>query len=448
METPLNRIVQGIARDVRRTDMLWAAGLSGGICAILGWSTGAWLEAGLIFLASSAGLFLRYHFIRIKNDPQIRQSVEEELLIFERLRAVLQALPEPVILLRQGGTIDLVNPAAEALANGIQTGMPLTSVLRAPALSEAIRLSVLEGKSKTADFIYHGTTDHDCRAYISPLKVEMEDGSRHLLVFISDLSQERRLNEMRSDFIANASHELRTPLTSMLGFIETLRGHAKDDPEASERFLGIMEDQARRMQRLVKDLMSLSTIELNENIPPGEMVDLVQLAEDVTAALAPVAENFGGMVSVENCLPDTTEIPGDRDELFQVMQNLIENALKYSGESPRVTVRIGRGEAGFEAPDILRTGDTPAQIATRANFSPDDLVYFQVRDEGEGIGRVHLPRLTERFYRTDVEKSRSRGGTGLGLAIVKHIVNRHKGGLQIESSPGHGAAFTVYFLPQ
>ena len=234
----------------------------------------------------------------------------------------------------------------------------------------------------------------------------------------------------------------------MLGFIETLRGHAKDDPEVQERFLGIMHDNAERMLRLVRDLMSLSSIELNEHMPPLERIDALGVAEDVAASLAPVADEYDGTLSVDNRLPEGRSlVSGDRDELIQVVQNLADNALKYSGRKPEVTIRLGLGLPDAPGPDAVRTGDTAPQIAARAGLKVDDLVYVQVRDKGQGIERADLPRLTERFYRVDVAESRSRGGTGLGLAIVKHIVNRHNGGLQIESSAGHGSSFTCFLRP-
>lgn len=453
MQHSLDHAIQKITRDVRRADFLWAAGLSGGACLIFAIMAGAPASGLLLFLVIAIGLVIRYQMTKIKWPAPIRSAIEDQLEIFARFQAVLNALPEPVILLKMNGTIDALNPATKDLAGDIKIGSHLTSVLRAPPLREAIEHVSTTGERQIAEFKFHGASEHDCRAYCIPLKSKFnqqdtEDNSQNrLLVFISDLSQERRLNKMRTDFIANASHELRTPLTSMIGFIETLRGHAKDDPEATEKFLGIMEAQAQRMQRLVQDLMSLSTIEMNENIQPNEKICLVSIADDVKAALRPVIEKYNGTLEVDNQLENNLLIPGDRDELFQVIQNLSENALKYSDMSTACIV-IGRGKASFVEEAVIRSGDTPEQIAARAGLRIDDLVYVQLRDYGQGIDRTHLPRLTERFYRADTEKNHSRGGTGLGLAIVKHIVNRHKGGLQIESSAGKGSAFTVYLLPK
>jgi two-component system phosphate regulon sensor histidine kinase PhoR len=227
---------------------------------------------------------------------------------------------------------------------------------------------------------------------------------------------------MRTDFVANASHELRTPLSSIKGFIETLQTSAKDDPEARARFLGIMLAQAERMQRLVDDLLSLSRIELEEHIAPQERQALGALALEVTEALAPMAEERRTELRAE-IEPPGPIVRGDRDQLAQALGNLVENALKYGGGAP-VRVSLERDEA-----------ERPGMIG------------LSVRDSGEGIAREHLPRLTERFYRVSVKRSRDQGGTGLGLAIVKHILSRHRGELEIESAPGEGSRFTLW-LPR
>jgi two-component system phosphate regulon sensor histidine kinase PhoR len=233
-----------------------------------------------------------------------------------------------------------------------------------------------------------------------------------------DLTSARRLENMRADFVANASHELRTPLASLLGFIETLQGPARNDAAARERFLEIMREQGRRMARLVDDLLSLSRIEMRAHVEPSEVVDLGALVAQMVRTLSPLAQEQG--VSLDLSLPGgECWVQGDRDELLQLTENLVENAVKYGASGQRVEVAL--------AP---RPGDRPH-------------VELSVRDYGPGIPTEHLPRLTERFYRVDVGQSREKGGTGLGLAIVKHIVNRHRGRLDIESEPGRGAVFRV-----
>jgi two-component system phosphate regulon sensor histidine kinase PhoR len=235
----------------------------------------------------------------------------------------------------------------------------------------------------------------------------------------------RRAEDMRADFVANASHELRTPLAAVSGFIDTLRGHARNDEEARDRFLEIMNVEASRMRRLIDDLLSLTRIELNEHNPPAGVVDVVAVVQSAVLALAPLAQkdNITVEISPEN---QHFAVVGDVDELTQVFQNLIHNAIKYGREDSTVRVSFARVESGSR-----REG---GQISVA------------IEDEGEGIPREAIPRLTERFYRVDVKRSRERGGTGLGLAIVKHILNRHQGRLHIESTLGLGSTFTV-FLP-
>jgi two-component system phosphate regulon sensor histidine kinase PhoR len=227
----------------------------------------------------------------------------------------------------------------------------------------------------------------------------------------------RRGEQMRVDFIANVSHELRTPLASLAGFIETLQGQARDDAAARERFLGIMADQTSRMGRLVEDLLSLSQIELDEHNRPAGRVDIPTRVDQTLEELEPVARERS--VTLIADLPEgLPPVNGDGDQVAQVLRNLIENAIKYGREGGEVRIAAAR------------VGDT---------------VSLTVQDNGEGIPREHLHRLTERFYRVDAARSRRAGGTGLGLAIVKHIVNRHRGRLAITSTPGEGSRFTVFW---
>jgi two-component system, OmpR family, phosphate regulon sensor histidine kinase PhoR len=254
------------------------------------------------------------------------------------------------------------------------------------------------------------------------------------------------VEKTRADFLANASHELRTPLASLSGFIETLRGHAREDVGARDRFLGIMQAQAERMSRLIDDLMSLSRIELNEHVPPSGVVDLGAAVSDVADALSPIARERGVKITLELPKPGQARVIADRDQIVQVAQNLIDNALKYSGMGDEVTVAIASGLTAESA-----TAGQNAEASRLPLLTPDHTgetyAAFRVSDQGAGIAREHLPRLTERFYRVEGQKSGERAGTGLGLAIVKHIVNRHRGGLTVESQPGVGTTFAVY-LPQ
>jgi two-component system phosphate regulon sensor histidine kinase PhoR len=241
----------------------------------------------------------------------------------------------------------------------------------------------------------------------------------YVLVF-KDQSEARRIDRMRADFIANASHELRTPLASIAGFIETLRGPARNDPAAREQFLQIMQNQTGRMARLIDDLLSLSRLEMKPYLKPGTEVDLRQTIESVIDSLGPMARD-NGVVIERAFAAGPLNVPGDRDELFQVFENLLENACKYGQSGGRVVVSMARG-----------------------NDKPEPGIDVTIRDFGPGIPEEHIPRITERFYRVDVETSRTQKGTGLGLSIVKHILTRHNARLSIKSEVGKGAAFSVH----
>jgi two-component system phosphate regulon sensor histidine kinase PhoR len=336
-------------------------------------------------------------------------------------QTLLESIPDPLLLLDSRGWVVDANPAAHRLFGARITDRALASVLRNPSLLDAVERAIADGAVAEVAFTLPVPVARHLRAVLSPLRSGDAGAPTPrgpvLLVLFRDLTAMHRLEAMRGDFVANVSHELRTPLSILSGFIETLRGPARDDPEARDRFLDIMEDQARRMARLIDDLLSLSRIEMDEHVRPTGQVDLVAAARTVTAALQPLADAAG--VVLEVTLPESLpRAIGEHDQLVQVLQNLIDNAIKYGASGGRVTI-----EAGIPA--------APGQVAVA------------VRDHGEGIARTHLPRLTERFYRIDDARSRARGGTGLGLAIVKHVVNRHNGRLVIDSEPGRGSVFTV-----
>ena len=336
-------------------------------------------------------------------------------------REVLEGLPDPVLLVETSGRVILANQAMRALIGTDIERKHVSAVLRTPAVLEAVLRTAGTGEPASFEFMLHVPVERHYRAYVARTLQEP-----HLTtLLLHDLTAVKRAEEARADFIANASHELRTPLAAVSGFIDTLRGHAKDDEVAREKFLGIMSDEASRMRRLINDLLSLTRIELNEHVPPSGTVDVVGVVRDAAAALAPLAEADKVTITVESA-DNIPAVTGERDELIQLFQNLIQNAIKYGKAGGHVRVNIGL---------------SPASVPGRR--SPLSTVSIVVRDDGEGIPREAIPRLTERFYRVDVKRSRERGGTGLGLAIVKHIVNRHQGRLQIESQPGEGSQFTV-----
>ncbi|HXI86430.1 MAG TPA: ATP-binding protein [Parvularculaceae bacterium] len=454
MQDDLATLIRKTAAQMRARDFTWVIAIAAGLGVVLvALGRLEWRLGLAAFVAFAAALAIRYRFssARVWAEP-VQRIVDAELSVREaelsslRLaRGVAQALPEPLIIIDGDGVIELANPAAEEFVGAAPIeGRHIALAVRAAAVFEAAESVAKKKAPQTVDFTTTGGVERSCRAFITPL----EGGGSRALIFIRDLTSERRLEQMRADFIASASHELRTPLASVIGFIETLRGPAKMDEEARERFLTIMQGQAERMQRLVADLMSLSRIELNEHVPPNAMLDLGETARDVIDAVQPLLEQSGAIVDFECGEGGPFAILGDKDEIFQAIQNLLDNALKYGGDPALVKVRVGRGPApsiSGEGEIAHRAGDSAAQTAARRMIDQGELVYLTVRDFGPGIERSDLPRLTERFYRVNVERSRKSGGTGLGLAIVKHIVNRHKGGLQVESRLGAGTAFTCYF---
>lgn len=457
MQDDLKELITKTAARVRLRDFTWAVGISAGVgLTMLASGLARWEFVLIAWVAFLAALAVRYRFSSGRVWARPIQSIVEsglsaqqaEIANLQIARGVAQALPEPLFILDTDGIVEHANPAAEDLVGSKEIeGRHFAAVLRSPDVFEAAESVLRTHEPQTVDFMTTGAIERSCRAFVAPLGA---DGARtRSLVFIRDLTSERRLEQMRADFIASASHELRTPLASLLGFIETMKDHAKDDPEAQERFLPIMQAQAERMQRLVADLMSLSRIELNEHVPPRDLLNLADIANDVVDSFSPLFNQAGAIVDFINDAAEPPMIRGERDQVFQAIQNLLDNAVKYGGDPALIKVRVGRGAApplAEEGEPGHRAGDSAAQTASRLGVQIDDLVYVQIRDFGPGVERAVLPRLTERFYRVNVERSRKSGGTGLGLAIVKHVLNRHQGGFQIESRLAGGTAFNCYFL--
>ncbi|WP_421698804.1 ATP-binding protein [Ancylobacter sp.] len=392
-----------------------ALGLAGAIWAGA-MNAGAGLTIGLL-VAFAALLPTRKRPVaaalaRFSGEPRPSPRAEE------RLPALVRALPEAALLLDARGTVLAANTAAVGLLASVRVGDPVSFAVRVPEVLEALRASVADGTARRIEFAERVPLDRWLRADIVPIRPGLlREGAPIEAVLLSfvDLTPQRRVEQMRVDFVANASHELRTPLASLSGFIETLQGPARNDANARERFLKIMNEQARRMSRLIDDLLSLSRIELNAHLRPEAAVDLAAVVGHVREALAPLGRERG--VDILFTPPaEPVEVRGDRDELIRVFENLVENALKYGGTGGRVEITVAR-----EGTDAVAT----------------------VRDYGPGIAPEHVPRLTERFYRVDTAHSREQGGTGLGLAIVKHIVARHRGKMGIESTPGVGSTFSV-----
>src|SRR6056297_1544535 len=325
------------------------------------------------------------------------------------LASVLAGMPLAALLIGPDERIAAANDSAcDMMGQGI-VGRHFLTALRQPDVLEAIEATLRDrARRKTGYQISEAGRDSSFEVHVAYVETEREQAA-----------------QMRRDFVANVSHELRTPLTALMGFIETLQGPARRDETAIDRFLGIMQTEAARMERLVRDLLSLSRVEGEERVRPREAVDLAEVIGSVVYMLRPLARERGTELVFEGA--EGMQVPGNADQLQQVFTNLVENAIKYGGAENRITITLDRHPKDA----TLRM---PAIVA-------------RVRDTGPGIDPLHIPRLTERFYRVDTHRSREMGGTGLGLAIVKHIVNRHRGRLRISSTPGEGSEFTV-ILPR
>jgi two-component system phosphate regulon sensor histidine kinase PhoR len=351
---------------------------------------------------------------------------------------LIEALAEPAMYIDAQGKVEAANAPARKQFRIIGADPMLSAVVRRPELLGAVQLARQEGEAQRFEFVERDETDRYFACVAAPL-------GRGVLVSMHDLTEIKRAEFARVDFLANASHELRTPLTSLAGFIETLRGPAKDDAGARERFLEIMHGQAERMRRLVSDLLSLSRIELVEHRPPEGEADLASVASEAADALLPLARQRGVKLSVTGV--DEVGVTGVRDELTQVAQNLIDNAIKYSEKGDTVEIEVLSGLTREEAEARAgRQWDGSGRMSIVAGpGAPDGRTRYavlRVSDSGPGIERQYLPRLSERFYRVDPGRG-LRPGTGLGLAIVKHVVQRHRGELLVESEPGRGSAFGV-----
>lgn len=326
-------------------------------------------------------------------------------------RALVERLPDPLMKLDAAGNVLWRNQSAVN-----EFGTETAALLRHPAFRAALAQGVQGGQPVRASVVMAVPMQRDLDCTVIPV-------GGPVYVLVADRTRERSLEKTRADFVANSSHELRTPLASLIGFIETLRGPAADDVEAQKRFLGIMAEQAARMQRLIDDLLSLSRIEISEHQPPDELQNLTPMFERILAGLEPMLKANATRIEV-SIPPDLPRVPADADQLTQLFTNLLDNAIKYGKREGCVKLIAARAGADsrFEANGVV----------------------VSVADDGVGIARDHIPRLTERFYRVDKGRSRAVGGTGLGLAIVKHVINRHRGRLAIDSVEGKGTIFTVW----
>jgi two-component system phosphate regulon sensor histidine kinase PhoR len=375
-----------------------------------------WYEAGSALTGFAAlNLLLMIALVwptgRGEVAPPLRVSGEATSPEF---RHAIDALPSPTILVDRRGIVIHTNPAGAAAFAGLRAGFPLSAAMRDPELLARLEAVLRAEREAMIELVERVPVERSFSVVIRRM-----EGGKVVVLHLTDTTKARQVERMRADFVANASHELRTPLASILGFVETLQGPAKNDAAAHTRFLEIIATQARRMTRLINDLLSLSRLEMNAHIQPSEPVDLRAVLLHLLDVLGGLAAERG--VTFEHQLAADADyvVAGDRDELLRLGENLIENAIKYGGSGGKVQLRLWKDGAE---------------------------VGFEVRDFGPGIAFEHLPRLTERFYRINTEESRVQGGTGLGLAICKHIVTRHRGRLEIDS-PERAGTVALVMLP-
>jgi two-component system, OmpR family, phosphate regulon sensor histidine kinase PhoR len=439
MLAAMTRVFGARSRLDRIPALAWAAGAVAVVAAIMAFSHSPWAALLMVF-AAAACVWTAREMRRFIIQPR---TEEIELVGLAELAPLLEAMPDPALLVDSEGRIAGSNAAARRQMQFEKRGQFLTSIIRHPDVLEALQAAVHGGETRAVEYETPTQAERHTRCYVAPVTWGADRAA--MLVF-HDQTARISTERMRADFLANASHELRTPLASLTLLIETLNGPARDSEQDRDRFLAMMQVQADRMRRLIDDLLSLSRIELDEHVPPSDRADLVQVAAEVIDTQNSIARDRA--VRFRLVAPDRpVHVVGERFQLAQVIQNLVDNAVKYSPEGGEVTIEIGASgdredamtKAGRRWDDAGRiTLLTPASAANRS------YAYVRVEDCGAGIPRRYLPRLGERFFRVERELGDERGGTGLGLAIVKHIVNRHRGGLMVESQPGVGSAFIAY----
>lgn len=417
----------------------WAAGVLAVGSGLLALSADVW-AAGLMLAAAGACMWAAHETKRFEIAP--RRDEDIEFVGLSELTPLLEAMPDPALLIDAEGRIVGSNAAARQRMQFEARGQFLTSILRHPDVLEAVQAAVRDGATRAVEYETPTQAERYTRCYMAPVTWGAERAA--MLVF-HDQTARISTERMRADFLANASHELRTPLASLTLLIETVSGPARDNTADRDRFLKMMQVQADRMRRLIDDLLSLSRIELDEHVPPSDRADLADVAAEVIDAMSAVANERG--VRIELKRPEgPVRVVGERFQLAQVVQNLVDNAMKYTPGEGVVEVEVGVSGDREEAMAAARRWPEAGRVAllTPAAVANRSYAFLRVEDAGPGIARRFLPRLGERFFRVEREMGDERGGTGLGLAIVKHIVNRHRGGLLVESQPERGTAFVAY----
>lgn len=425
-----------------RLDRAPASAWIAAVTAVLAILLALWADPVAAALLVFAGVAAIFAWREMQRTTISARDEQIELIGLAELAHLLEALPDPALLVGAEGRIAGSNAAARSQLQFEAAGLFLTAILRHPDVLEAVQAAIHDGVTRTVEYETSGQVDQQTRCYVAPIAWGQERAA--LLVF-HDQTARINTERMRADFLANASHELRTPLASLTLLIETISGPARDNAEERDRFLKMMQVQADRMRRLIDDLLSLSRIELDEHVPPEDRADLSQVAREVVDTLNAIAADKN--VTLALALPQQpARVVGERFQLAQVVQNLVDNAIKYTPAGGTVAINVGTADGRDDA--MAKSGRRWEEAGRIAMLTPPpaarSYAYVRVEDAGPGIARRFLPRLGTRFFRVERELGAEKGGTGLGLAIVKHIINRHRGGFLVESQPGKGTAFAVY----
>ena len=396
-------------------------------------------EAEIGRSSAFAGWFARLLKLQSAPDAEIASAGPD----LRELEPVLAALPDPVLLIDASARIAVANEPARVRWGAIP-GLRLSAVLRHPPLLDAAQASIRDRSVRTVDYVTIAQAEEHFLVHVAPMN--WAGNAASLLVFC-DRTAQTNAQRMRADFLANASHELRTPLASLTLLIETIAGPARDSAADRERFLDMMQVQADRMRRLIDDLLSLSRIELDEHVPPSDRADLAVVATRWSPT--PLAASRGARRGASRLIAaEARHVVGERFQLAQVVQNLIDNAMKYLAEGGEVEIEVGLAERPRRGGGAA--GRRWAEAGRIALLTPaaarQSLLCLCARG---GCRPRHRPALSAAPGRALLPgRARngrlSAGGTGLGLAIVKHIVNRHRGGFLVESQPGRGSAFAAY----
>lgn len=378
----------------------------------------------------------------VRNKKSINLAINgKSTSTINTLSDIMDNVSYGTIIIDKNQNIKYANKSANEIFGNRINNKQLSIFIKEPNIKSWIEKSLNEGLSSPITYSIDKPINRRIKLLFSPLRVNSKSSEENsAIIFLNDITEYILMQSQRTDFLANASHELKTPVASLLGYIETLEGHAKHDEKAREKFLGIMHVQAERMQHLINDLLILLRIEQIEHIIPEESVDLSHAVETALEALNPLAMKRNISINFSSNGPNI--VKANSDELVQVVLNLVDNALKISEQNTQINISVDRNEkhkscAGSD------TNDGNKRVIVEIS-EPDNTYYcLKIKDNGPGFAKDHIPRIGERFYRIAGDLGSNEKGTGLGLAIVKHIIMRHRGGLELQTVQGVGSEFCI-----